>query len=144
MCCTSDSGVPGEHIICYQLTISDNSLQEVVEECCEDESNVVGLIIVNFEKSYYLPNNVLKNGVPQAPPIYVVSVGDGEQIFDFINAQVDVGDAQVRVLVESVVDSVNLGMARHSSSSRLYRGMYEWILFYASSESQSMGLWCFK
>ena len=117
MCCTSDSGIPGEHIICYQLTISDNSLLEVVEECCEDESNVVGLIIVNFEKSYYLPDKILKNGVPQAPPIYVVSVEGGEQIFDFINAQTNVGDAQVRVLVESVVDPESTGLVRRSSRS---------------------------
>ena len=112
MCCTSDSDLPGEHIICYQLTDSENSLLKVVEECCEEEANIVGLIIVNSEKSCYLPDEILKNGIPQVPPIYVVSVEDGEDIFDFISAQVSEGDAQVRVLVESVVDSESLGLSR--------------------------------
>ena len=120
MCCTSDSDLPGEHIICYHLTNSENSLPAVVEECCEDESNVVGLIIVNFEKNCFLPDEILKNGIPQAPPIYVVSVEDGEQIFDFISAQVNVGNTQVRVLVESVVDSESAGMSRRPS-----KGMYK-------------------
>ena len=115
MCCTSDSDLPGEHIICYQLTDSENSLLKVVEECCEEEANVVGLIIVNFEKSCYLSDKILKNGIPQAPPIYVVAVEDGEQIFDFISAQVSMGDAQVKVLVESVVDPESPGLSRQPS-----------------------------
>ena len=119
MCCTSDSDLPGEHIIFYQLTHSVNSLLEVAEECCEDEANVVGLIVVNFEKSCFLPDDILKNGVPQGPPMYVVSVEDGEQLFDFMSAQVSEGDVQVKVLVESSLDADNPRLSRRPS-----RGMF--------------------
>jgi len=96
-----------------------NSLLEVVEECCEDEANVVGLIVVNFQKSCFLPDDILKNGVPQVPPIYVVSVEDGEQLLDFMSAQVNEGDVQVKVLVENTLDVDNPRLSRQPS-----RGMY--------------------
>jgi len=108
---------PGEHIVCYQLTDSDNCLADVVDECCEEEDNVVGLIIANYERSCFLPDEILKNGIPKAPPIYVVSVDDGGQILDFLSAQVNMGDVQVKVVIESIVDPESRGIHRRPSKS---------------------------
>ena len=100
----AESGLPGEHIVCYQLTDSDNCLADVIDGCCVEEDNVVGLIIANYGKSCFLPDEILNNGIPNTPPIYVVSLDDGEKVFDFMSTQVNMGDIRVKVLVESDVD----------------------------------------
>jgi len=108
-CCAPDSDPPSEHVIYYQLTDMEKSLVDVVEEHCDEESNVIGLIIINFMSSNFLPGEILNRGMPQKPPIYVVTREDGEQILEFFSTQVDDGDIKVKVLAENDVDLQNKG-----------------------------------
>ena len=109
-CCAPDSDLPSEHVIYYQLTDTEKSLVDVVEEHCDEDSNVVGLIIINFMSSNFLPSEILNRGMPQKPPIYVVTQEDGEQIIEFFNTQVNDGDIKVKVLAENDVDSMTSGL----------------------------------
>ena len=54
--------------------------------------------------SNFLPGEILNRGVPQKPPIYVVTQEDGELILEFFNTQVDDGEIKVKVLAENDVD----------------------------------------
>jgi len=102
--CKPDSNVTDEHVIYYQLTESDESLTDVVKKCCDNKPNVVGLIIVHYLPSNFLSTELLKEGVPQKPPIYVVSCDDGEDIMHLDAFNVNEGDLKVRMTVESEVD----------------------------------------
>jgi len=97
--------VTGDHVIYYQLTESDKSLTDVVKKCCDNKPNVVGLIIVHYIPSNSLSNEFLKQGIPQYPPVYVVSCEDAERIIDLDGFNLNEGDLIVRVKVESQVDS---------------------------------------
>lgn len=107
--CAPDSDLPSEHVIYYQLTDTEKSLMDVVQEHCDEASKVVGLIVINFMSSNFLPGKILIKGIPQKPPMYVVTQEDGEQIIEFFKAEVDVGDIKVKVVAENEVDSVNTG-----------------------------------
>ena len=101
-CCDPDSDVGSEHVTYHVLTGSDKSLSEVIDRYVE--SNVVGLIIINSTDSVFLSNDFKGRYVPQTPPVYIISSGDGEQLIKFVRAH-DEGFVQVKVLVESAVDS---------------------------------------
>ena len=101
-CCDPDSDVGSKHVTYHVLTGSDKSLSEVIDRYVE--SNVVGLIIINSTDSVFLSNDFKGRYVPQTPPVYIISPGDGEQLIKFIRAH-DEGFVQVKVLVESAVDS---------------------------------------
>ncbi|XP_065915635.1 uncharacterized protein [Dysidea avara] len=109
ICCAPDSDLPSEHVTYYQLTDAEKCLVDVVEEQCYVKSDVIGLIIINYNSSIYLSKEMFKKGVPKKPPMYVVALEDGEQIVEFFNTKVDDGDMMVKVLVDSDVDSVNYG-----------------------------------
>ena len=110
VCSSPDSDVPSEHVIYYQLTTNDESLLDVVKEYCDVDPNVVGLIVVNFTPSNFLPVEILERGIPKRPPICVVSLEDGERIVDFFNTQVNDMDVKVAILAESNVDSGSSGL----------------------------------
>ena len=107
ICCKSDSDdIGGEYVVFYKLANAEESLKDVTKKCCkhEDDCVTVGLIIGNTESNIVLPSRVLKEGKPKWPPIYIVSLEDGEQIEALLNQYTDVEDLQVKVLAESEND----------------------------------------
>ena len=115
--CKPDTDVAGEHVIHYQLTESDESLADVVKKHCDNKPNIVGLIILHYLPSNFLSNDLLKEGIPQKPPIYVVSCEDGEDIIHLDAFNVNEGDLKVRVKVESEVDAGRSGSSERELKS---------------------------
>ena len=105
ICCNPDTDVADEHVIYYQLTDTEKSLTDVVKKHCDNRPNVIGLIIINYLPSNFLPDDILKEGIPSQPPIYVVSCENAEQLLDLDSVNVTDGDLKVRVQFESEVDS---------------------------------------
>ena len=105
MCCDPDSDVGSEHVTYHTLTDKDDKLSTVVEY--HIESNIVGLIIINNTNSTTLSNDFTSRYVaPSTPiPLYIVSSRDGEQLRALVKAYNE-GSVQIKVLVESAVDSV--------------------------------------
>ena len=104
MCCDPESDVGSEHVTYHKLTDADETLSTVTERYIE--SNVVGLIIINSTNSTVLSNEFNARYVPPTPPVYIISVGDGEKLRKFVEAH-DEGLVQIKVLVESAVDFVS-------------------------------------
>ena len=107
ICCKSDSDdIGGEYVVFYKLANAEESLKDVTKKCCkhDDDCMTVGLIIGNTKSNIVLPSRVLKEGKPKWPPIYIVSLEDGEQIEALLNRYTDVEDLQVKVLAESEND----------------------------------------
>ena len=109
MCCEPGSDIPSEHVTYHQLSASDESLTAVVDEYITTESNIIGLIVINSTASRYLSENILDKTTPPQLPVYVVSLEGGTQIEGFVSQQKE-GDVQVKVLVESTVDSLPVGL----------------------------------
>jgi len=83
---------------------------DIVQDYCDEDSSVVGVIIINFKSSNVLPKEVFNKGIPQKPAIYVVTQEDGEQIIDFFNTQVDEEGIKLKVYAENDVDSALTSM----------------------------------
>lgn len=97
--------ISGEYITYHKLTDTVENFSAVVAK--HAESNVIGLVVINTVNSTFLANdfvNVIDKS--SAPPVYVVSLEDGEQLIAFIKAH-DKGAVQIKVLVESLADSVS-------------------------------------
>ena len=105
MCCDPDSDVGSEHVTYHTLTDTDDNLSTVVEY--HIESNIVGLIIINNTNGTALSNDLASRYVaPSTPiPLYIVSSRDGEQLRALVKGYSE-GSVQIKVLVESAVDSV--------------------------------------
>ena len=105
MCCDPDSEVGGEHVTYHTLTDTDDNLSTVVEY--HVESNIVGLIIINTTNSTALSRDLVSRYVAPSPPVplYIVSSRDGERLKEFVKAHNE-GFVQIKVLVESAVDSI--------------------------------------
>lgn len=99
--CKPETEMTSGHVTYYQLTESDESVANVVEKHFANKPNVVGLVIINFTSSNFLSNEILKGGIPNIPPIYVVSCEDGEHIVDLDAFNVNEGDLKIRVQVSS-------------------------------------------
>jgi len=108
ICCNPDANVNDEHVVYYQLTDTEKSLAGIVKELCDTSPNIVGMIIMNYLPSNYLQDDILKDGIPPWPPIYVVSCKDAEQLMIFDSVNVNEGDLMVRVQVESEIDTVDV------------------------------------
>ena len=104
MCCDPDSDVGSEHVTYHALTDSDKNLASAIERYVE--SHVVGLIIINSIDSLFLSDDFRGRYVPETPPVYIISSGDGEKLRKFVKAHED-GSVLIKVLVESAVDSVS-------------------------------------
>ena len=104
ICCDPDSDIGSEHVTYHTLTEDDN-LSTIAE--CYMESNIVGLIIINNINSTTLSNDLASTYVASSTPLplYIVSSRDGEKLRAFVEAHEE-GSVQIKVLVESVVDSV--------------------------------------
>jgi len=108
MCCEPGSGIPSEHVTYHQLSASGESLTAVVDEYITTESNLIGLIVINSTASRFLSASVIDKTMAPQLPVYVVSLEDGIQIEDFVSQQKE-GDVQVKILIESAVDSFPVG-----------------------------------
>ena len=106
VCCEPDQDVGGEYVTYHKLTDSDDSLSAVMANYAEP--NIVGLIIINTCNSTTLSSDFInKADKPSStPPVYIISLGDGEKLRAFVNAH-DEGAVQVKVYVESIVDTVS-------------------------------------
>ena len=105
MCCNPDSEVGSEYVTYHVLTDSDKNLSTVVEDYVE--SNIVGLIIINNTNSLFLSDDFNARYVPEKPPVYIISSGDGELLTRFVRAHSE-GSVQIKVSVESAVDSLSV------------------------------------
>ena len=105
MCCEPGSEVGSEHVTYHTLTDKDDNLSTVVENYVV--SNAVGLIIINTTNSTALSNDLISRYVAPSPPVplYIVSSRDGEILRELVEAH-DEASVQIKVLVESAVDSV--------------------------------------
>lgn len=105
MCSPPDSGVGSEHVTYHRLGDPDDhdNLSSMINYYVT-ESNVMGLIIINAANSTILPDNFVDTESPEIP-IYVVSSRDGDQIERFVSSHGE-GDVQIKILVESTVDSM--------------------------------------
>ena len=106
MFCDPGECVGGQYVTYHELTDSDDSLSAVVG--AYSKSKVIGLIIINSTSSLVLSNEFInkKSEIPQSSPsVYVVSSFDGEQLKSFL-AQNERETIEVKVSVESTVDSV--------------------------------------
>ena len=107
MCCEPrpDSEVGSEHVTYHTSTDKDDNLSTVVENYVE--SNAVGLFIINTTNSTALSNDLISRYVAPSPPVplYIVSSRDGEILRELVEAH-DEASVQIKVLVESAVDSV--------------------------------------
>ena len=104
MCCHPDYDVGSEHVTYHALTDSDKNLASAIE--CHMWNNIVGLIIINSTDSLFLSDDFRGRYVPETPPVYIISSGDGEKLRKFVEAHED-GSVLIKVLVESSVDSVS-------------------------------------
>lgn len=107
-CCDPDIDIGGEHVTYHILTPLDDSLSTVMAEYTE--SNIVGLIIINTTNSTFLSNDFIKNAKNVTPPVYVISSRDGERLKEFVTSH-DEGAVQIKVSVESAVDSLPVSVA---------------------------------
>ena len=103
ICCEPDQDVGGEYVTYHKLTDSDDSLSAVMAKYTEP--NIVGLIIINTCNSTILSSDFINNAA-STPPVYIISLGDGEKLRAFVNAH-DEGAVQIKVYVESTVDTVS-------------------------------------
>lgn len=114
MCCDPDSIVSGEYVTYHKLTDSDNSLSAVMNYYTK--SSIVGLIIINTTDSTSLANDFInKVDIPSTPPVYIISATEGEQLRAFVKAH-DEGYVQIKVIVESAVDSVSTHVSTRQTS----------------------------
>ena len=105
VCCDPDKDVGGEYVTYHKLTDSDDSLSAVMANYAEP--NIVGLIIINTTNSTILSSDFInKAGRPLMPPVYIISLEDGEKLSKFVNDH-DEGAVQIKVYAESVVDPVS-------------------------------------
>ena len=107
MCCEPDQD-GGEYVTYHKLTDSDDSLSAVMANYTEP--NIVGLIIINTSNSRTLSSDFInKADIPTTPPVYIISLEDGDKLRAFFNTH-DEGAVQIKVFVESSVDSVSTGL----------------------------------
>jgi len=104
ICCKKASEIYGENVVFYKLANAEESLADVISKKCSDDvdSMTVGFIIANITPDTALPSEVLKKGIPENPPVYIVSSNDGEQIESLLS-QYGIR-LQVKVLGESNED----------------------------------------
>ena len=104
-CCEPDQEVGGEYVTYHKLTGSDNSLSAVMANYAEP--NIAGLIIINTTNSTTLLSDFIsKADQPATPPVYIISLEDGNKLTTFVNTH-DEEAVQVKVHVESTVDTVS-------------------------------------
>jgi len=109
MCCKPECNAESEHVTYHKLKDDDDrNLYEVVHYY-STEFNVVGMIIVNSTDDIFISKDLVNEAKPPEIPVYVVSLEDGEQIKKFISQQRD-GNVEIRVYVESPVDSTDLSV----------------------------------
>ena len=108
VCCEPDQDVGGEYVTYHKLTDSDDSLSAVMANYAEP--NIVGLIIINTFNSITLSSGFInKADIPTTPPVYILSLEDGDKLRAFFNTH-DEGAVQIKVYVESPVDSASTGL----------------------------------
>ena len=105
VCCEPEQKICGEYVTYHKLTDSDDSLSTVMANYAEP--NIAGLIIINTSNSTTLSSDFInKADQPTTPPVYIISLEDGDKLTTFVSTH-DKGAVQVKVLVESTVDTVS-------------------------------------
>ena len=118
ICCKPNITVTEDHVIYYQLAEAEKSLADVVKKNCDNKPNVVGMIILHYEPSTFLPSDMLK-GIPSHLPIIIVSCEDAEQLIG-LDMNSDDGDLKVRVVAESDVDGKNTASSRPEAKGMFF------------------------
>ena len=95
MCCDRGDDVGSEHVTYYQLRDTDKSLQDILSDC---SYSVIGLIIINNSNHPLLSDDIVKNGIPQSLPMYIVSSQDGKDLISYVQRHGE-GSVQVKIVV---------------------------------------------
>ena len=86
VCCKPNSEIDGKYVTYHKLTNSDKSLSTIMTRY--SKSNIVGLIIINTTNSVCLADDFANKGdIPLIPPVYIVSLDDGEALEEFLRLQ---------------------------------------------------------
>ena len=119
MCCEPDDSISSQYVTYHKLIDSDRNLSAVLARY--NESNVVGLIIINTNNSLFLSDEFIKNSdsTSLSLPIYIVSLRKGEVLKKFLLEHRGKEVVEVKVSVESAVDSEFVIVAKPHTLSGL-------------------------
>ena len=105
MCCDPDDSVSSQYVTYHKLIDSDRNLSAVLARY--NEPNVVGLIIINTNNSLFLSDELNNNSdsTSLSLPVYIVPLKKGEVLKKFFLEHRSKEIVEVKVSVESAVDS---------------------------------------
>lgn len=116
VCCNPSSEIDGKHATYHKLTNSDKSLSTIMTRY--SKSNIVGLIIINTTNGVSLADELVKRDIPLIPPVYIVSLNDGELLEEFFGFQEGV-NVQIKVALMNSVASLYMDHTGPSSHHKM-------------------------
>ena len=122
VCCNPNSEIDGKHATYHKLTNSDKSLSTIMTRY--SKSNIVGLIIINTTNGVSLVDELVnRRDMPLIPPVYIVSLDDGNALEEFFGLQEGV-NVQIKVVLMNSEASLSMDHAGPRKMQSLYIYIY--------------------